>query len=41
MVSRLTSDNFKISSSSHTPLAPLTNTKWFYRDPQGDVQGKQ
>lgn len=40
MVSRLTSDNFKIGPSSHTPLAPLTNNKWYYRDPQGEVQGK-
>lgn len=40
MVSRLTSDNFKIVSSSHTPITPLTNNKWYYRDPQGEVQGK-
>lgn len=40
MVSRLTSDNFKIGSSSHTPLTPLTNNKWYYMDPQGEVQGK-
>lgn len=40
MVSRLTSDNFKIGPSAHTPLTPLTNNKWYYRDPQGEVQGK-
>lgn len=40
MVSRLTSDNFKIGPTSHSPLAPLTNNKWYYRDPQGEVQGK-
>jgi len=40
MVSRLTSDNFKIGPSSHTPLTPLNNNKWYYRDPQGEVQGK-
>lgn len=39
MVSRLTSDNFKIGSSAHAPLTPLTNNKWYYRDPQGEVQG--
>lgn len=39
MVSRLTSDNFKIGSSAHTSLTPLTNNKWYYRDPQGEVQG--
>lgn len=41
MVSRLTSDNFKIGSSAQTPLVPITNNKWFYRDPQGEVQGIQ
>jgi len=40
MVSRLTSDNFKIRPTSHSPLAPITNNKWYYRDPQGEVQGK-
>lgn len=40
MVSRLTSDNFKIGPTSHSPLAPLINNKWYYRDPQGEVQGK-
>lgn len=40
MVSRLTSDNFKIGPTSHTPLTPLSSNKWYYRDPQGEVQGK-
>jgi len=41
MVSRLTSDNFKIGPSTHTSITTShTNNKWYYRDPQGEVQGK-